>query len=420
MKSHASIERSFSELEALSYLEKFVYDNFSKVKLIHDGEELKTWFCSIEDCSGRTMSGMGKGIGDQCKISAISEALEHYYYEYDISSVSTLKIRKSEEPEWYYDGSPNFEEILSSHDKEVYLDHYRFSDYLTHEPFYYPCFLGNPAYVPTTDAENELISLHCLHRYSCNSGVASGLNSQEAILHGILELIERDAIGIELINTVISRNAKPVRVIERDSFPAALNRLILDVEKSVGAQVEVYNITSDVNVPSILASLVINKDGARFFGSGASLSLEYAVERAVLESLQCVHGQRNLGYHYPIPEYTGLEEMLPKYTKCYMDKGFFFHQGGKISQSYNELLSDFSISDITNLSVSNQLDYLCNYLRSDLKMNVYERTLFSSSEKESDLGVWVKQVVIPKLERFYLVIGGHFVLPAKRGQRFLD
>ncbi len=112
--------------------------------------------------------------------------------------------------------------------------------------------------------------------------------------------------------------------------------------------------------------------------------------------------------------------MLPKYTKCYMDKGFFFHQGGKINQSYNELLSDFSISDITNLSVSNQLDYLCNYLRSDLKMNVYERTLFSSSEKESDLGVWVKQVVIPKLERFYLVIGGHFVLPAKRGQRFLD
>jgi YcaO cyclodehydratase, ATP-ad Mg2+-binding len=49
----------------------------------------------------------------------------------------------------------------------------------------------------------------CWYSSLANSGTAAGLNTSEAILHGLLEVIGRDATGIEFIKISFEASAGP-------------------------------------------------------------------------------------------------------------------------------------------------------------------------------------------------------------------
>jgi len=90
-------------------------------------------------------------------------------------------------------------------------------------------------------------------RYWMSSdGLASGNNVEEAIFHGMLERIERDAYVLWQVSGETDRYA--VCVDPRDFQDAALDELIDKIETS-GLALRLFDITSDIEVPCFTAIL---------------------------------------------------------------------------------------------------------------------------------------------------------------------
>lgn len=410
MKSHALLEREFDLDVSISMLTEFIQSEFINFTLNYEGDLSKTYFCKFEDLDGVKSTGMGKGYGKQSIASALSEAIEHYYYENDTSPSINLEIPSCHSEAWFARGSPNFKAIVG--DKKISIDHYTYCNVRDESKLYYPAFLGNPSYRPTTIDEKNTLEKYSLIRYSCNTGTASGMTYHEALLHGILECIERDSIGMSLINNIIKKEPDPIKVFDRETLPEDILGKISEIEGELSCEIKIYNITTDLLVPTVLTSLT-KDDGGVFFGSGSSLYLDYAVERSLMESVQCVHGQIRHGFHYPKPTSIIPLNDLPKYTKCFMDRGYFVYKDKEIMESYSCLLKANADRFDRTLSVEGQVDLLCRMLHKNSDVEVFARDVYRSDKKNSP---FVVQALLPSLERFYLVASGLYVLPSARGE----
>ncbi|MFS2177410.1 YcaO-like family protein [Rhizobium pisi] len=136
-------------------------------------------------------------------------------------------------------------------------------------------------------------------RYWMSSdGLASGNNVEEAILHGVLERIERDAHVLWQVGGERDRYACCVD--PRGFEDAALTGLIDKIEAS-GLALRLFNITSDIGIPCFTAMLgpgdlissPRDSDGGRDIrlvevtgGTGAHPSAVRAAIRAVTEAVQ--------------------------------------------------------------------------------------------------------------------------------------
>ncbi len=127
---------------------------------------------------------------------------------------------------------------------------------------------------------------------SNTNGLASGNTIEEAVLHGLLEVIERDALSI----AEYTRNpGKEIALSESDSIN---HQLKMKMEEA-GIHVKLWLLDSDVDIPTVVAALddTILKDPALLvMGAGSHLSPEIAVTRALTEAAQSrvvqIHGAR--------------------------------------------------------------------------------------------------------------------------------
>ncbi len=123
-------------------------------------------------------------------------------------------------------------------------------------------------------------------------GLASGNTIEEAILHGLLEVIERDALSI----AEYTRNpGKEIILSESDGLNYELKRKM----EETGIKVKVWLLESDIEIPTVVTALddTVLKDPALLvMGAGAHLSPEIAVTRALTEAAQSrvvqIHGAR--------------------------------------------------------------------------------------------------------------------------------
>lgn len=129
-------------------------------------------------------------------------------------------------------------------------------------------------------------------RYWMSSdGLASGNNVEEAIFHGVLERIERDAYVLWQVSGETDRYAGCVD--PRDFQDAALGELIDKIETS-GLALRLFDITSDIGIPcftAILGPRAVHGDrDIRLVevtgGTGAHPSPVRAAIRAVTEAVQ--------------------------------------------------------------------------------------------------------------------------------------
>lgn len=127
---------------------------------------------------------------------------------------------------------------------------------------------------------------------SNTNGLASGNTIEEAILHGLLEVIERDELSI----AEYTRNpGKEIVLTEKDGLNFELKRKL----EEAGIKVKVWLLDSDIDIPTVVAALddTILKDPALLvMGAGSHLSPEIAVTRALTEAAQSrvvqIHGAR--------------------------------------------------------------------------------------------------------------------------------
>ena len=128
---------------------------------------------------------------------------------------------------------------------------------------------------------------------SNTNGLASGNRIEEAIFHGMMEVIERDAWSL----FEVKRKSAPE--IDLETIENPLIRELLDKFKKAGIDVKIVNLTSDVEAATIAAvsdDTVLKDPALLTLGVGTHLNPEIAVMRALTEVAQSratqIHGTR--------------------------------------------------------------------------------------------------------------------------------
>jgi ribosomal protein S12 methylthiotransferase accessory factor len=214
---------------------------------------------------------------------------------------------------------------------------------------------------------------------SNTNGLASGNVLEEAILHGMLEVIERDAISIAQFSRDLG---KEIVLTEEDGY---LYDLALKF-KNAGIELKVWLVPTDTGIPTVIAATddVKLKDPALLvMGAGSHLKPEIAVARAITEAAQSrvvqIQGAR---------EDTDREGFIRSvgYDRMKRLNGFWFEEGEKIS------LSD--VQDLSGKSPAENIAVILEKLR-----GIAERVLVIDLSRE-EVAVPVVRVIIPGLELF--------------------
>ena len=144
-------------------------------------------------------------------------------------------------------------------------------------------FRGQPVWVPACEAfypyypDGDLQ----LTRFHTN-GIASGNTIEEAILHGLLELVERDAWSIAEFN---EHSNADIEIDSEDS----VSRRLLDQFEDKGIEIHLKDLTSDIGIPTIGAAAddTVSRDPELLtIGVGTHLDPEIACIRALTEVAQ--------------------------------------------------------------------------------------------------------------------------------------
>ena len=142
---------------------------------------------------------------------------------------------------------------------------------------------------------------------SNTNGLASGNTIEEAIVHGLLEVIERDALSMA---EYIRNAGKEIILHEEDGVVYDLQKRF----KDAGISVKLWLLPSVTEIPVVVAALddVTTVDPTMLvMGAGAHLSPEHAVFRALTEAAQ-----------FRLAQISGARDDVQKRSGFVMDAGY--------------------------------------------------------------------------------------------------
>ena len=332
----------------------------------------------------------GKGISkDHAKASAMMEGFERYSAEkQDCDETIIATVDKISDLGNYIDPvSLNLpKDFRKDNLNLMQLEWSLAKDIISGEDYYIPT---NAIYHPYLH-DNQVQSLF----KSNTNGLASGNILEEAILHGMLEVIERDAWSIfELTH-------KNYAQIDLDSIESETVNDIINKFESEGIKIKLMDFTADVKIPTIAASAddTVTKDaGLLTLGMGSHLDPEVAILRALTEVAQSratqINGAREDTVRADFAREAGYERMKR------INKFYFKDEEDKIK-----------LSDIENKSTSSVTKDI-EIVKDELVANDIDKILYVDLTRP-ELDVSVVRVIIPEMELFALD-------PSRAGYRFL-
>jgi YcaO-like protein with predicted kinase domain len=319
----------------------------------------------------------GKGLGlEDAKASGVMEAIEFFHAEHielPLTFESYAGLRR-------HARVADVAALPQGHDSRFrpnlrvfWIEGY---DLLNEEPVWVPYEL-----VHTDFRLPRMAGANCFLRSA--NGLASGNHRVEALIHGICEVIERDAVALWDVNAREQRQATAVRL-ETVDDPAC--RRVLETYSEAGIAVAVWNATSDIGVPTFLCHILEFDDVFRRLyaagGCGCHPSRNTALLRALLEAAQSrltvIVGARD---DIPRSEYLRYRSArILKYFRSQMqppDPGIGFDE----------------IPTFDGATLNEDLDCLLRCLRrADI------RQVIAVDLSKPDLGIPVVRTVIPFLE----------------------
>ena len=332
----------------------------------------------------------GKGITkDHARASAMMEGFERYSAErQDVDKTITANMDEIKDFGKYI--NPESLNLPKDFKKDqlnsISLEWSLAKDIISGTEYYVPT---NAVYHPYTPC-NESQGLF----KSNTNGLASGNILEEAILHGIFEVIERDAWSIfELTH-------KNYAQIDLDSIESEIVNETIDKFESKGIKIKLMDFTADIKVPTIAASAddTVTKDaGLLTLGMGTHLDPEVAILRALTEVAQSratqINGAREDTVRADFAREAGYERMKR------INKYYFREEDEKIN-----------LSDIENKSTTSITKDL-EIVKEELISNDIDRILYYDLTR-SELDISVVRVIIPEMELYALD-------PSRAGYRFL-
>lgn len=121
-----------------------------------------------------------------------------------------------------------------------------------------------------------------------SNGLASGNNRLEAVLQGLCEVIERDAV---VSWTLLPASDAEATRIDVDSIDDDVSQSLIGRIRKAGVGLTLWDVTSDIRVPVVQCCLVAGETGEigfaePCFGMGCHPDRDVALRRAILEAIQ--------------------------------------------------------------------------------------------------------------------------------------
>ena len=276
--------------------------------------------------SGGVSIYAGKGATtEQAKASAMMEGFERYSAErQDIDNERTFVDTYNNIKE----GSSVAEKVLDPRDlllpnnygnqnvENSRLEWIEAKDIISEESIYVPSNAVFHPYIPTREVSPSPIAIF----KGNTNGLASGNIIEESVLHGIFEVVERDAWSIFELT---KRNKKEIN---QDNIDNDIINELLDKFHSQGIDIKLMDITADLKITTIAASAddTVLKDPALLaLGVGTHLDPDVAVIRALTEVAQSratqIHGTREDTINADFMRKSGYEHMK-RMNKHYFEK----------------------------------------------------------------------------------------------------
>jgi thioglycine synthase len=327
----------------------------------------------------------GKGATKiQAKASAMMEAFERYSAEFQGTDKEKL-VSKTYEPDECVDPSSL---IIPSRisPKSVIIDWVVARDAKTDKKQLIP---ANAVYHPYQPRDG-------VHLFKSNTnGLASGNVLEEAVFHGLMEVVERDAWSI-----YEARKQHKKEIICDDTGNQLIDILLSKFRES-GVEVKLVDLTADIKITTIaaVADDTVLKDPALLtMGVGTHLDPEIAVIRALTEVAQSratqIHGTREDTTRAVFMRKAGYERMKR------INKHWFGDYKEKIELSQIKNKSTASFKDDLEISLN------------ELKKTGVEEVLYVDITRP-EIDIPVVRVIIPGLEVYA-------VDPERMGKRVLN
>ncbi len=324
----------------------------------------------------------GKGATPaEAKVSAMMEGIERYSAEVQDQDLMISAYSKIKED--YNVLDPRDLILPSDSDPDAEIPWVEGWDLMNDEAIFVP---ASAVFHPLPKEYHQLMRTN-------TNGLASGNELEEAVFHGLSEVVERDAWSL----VEATRNTGPQVTDVNTGLAAEL------LEKFASAEVEVRikDITSDVGVPTIAAvsdDIKLKDPALLTIGMGTHTSAEVAVLRALTEVAQSrltqIHGAREDTTTADFRRQIGYDR-----TKR-MNKHWF-----------GEADDDRAFPKIASHDSDDFLDDV-NYVLKRLEDGGMKRAIVFDLTRE-EIGVPVVRVIVPGLE-FYALDGD------RRGQRCKD
>lgn len=329
----------------------------------------------------------GKGANPtQAKASAMMEGYERYSAEKQDIDNKRMIIGT------YHDGlvgdKPAIDPetlILPSdikYDNLEWISSYNLCD---NKEYYIPANTVFHPYIPTDN--------NCGYLFNSNTnGLASGNIKEEAILHGILEIIERDAWSL-----FESHKIQPaeIQVTENDN---TIIQDLINKFNAVDVDIKLLDLTADIPISTVAAvsdDTRLKDPALLTLGVGTHLKPDIAILRALTEVAQSratqIHGTREDTSRAVFMRQTGYERMK-RINKHYFSK--------------ND--TQITIPELKDLSSDSFKKDIETCLQELNKIGIHN-CLYTNLTRE-ELEISVVRVTIPELELYSLD-------PTRKGQR---
>ena len=332
----------------------------------------------------------GKGATqEQAKASAMMEGFERYSAErQDIDNERTVVDTFNN----IQNGQSTVENALDPKDlllpknyacqnvENSRLEWIEAQDIIREETIYVPSNAVFHPYIPTREVQPSPIAIF----KGNTNGLASGNIIEESVLHGIFEVVERDAWSIFELT---KRNKKEINqdTIENDIINELLGKF-----NSEGINIKLMDLTADLKITTIAASAddTVLKDPALLtLGVGTHLDPNIAAIRALTEVAQSratqIHGTREDTIRADFMRKSGYEHMKK------MNRHYF--------QKEEETIDLSDIEDKSSSSIKKDIE---TSIEEGQKAG-FERILYTDLTRE-EIGINVARVIIPKAELYSL------------------
>ncbi|MBE6485410.1 MAG: YcaO-related McrA-glycine thioamidation protein [Methanosphaera stadtmanae] len=239
----------------------------------------------------------GKGPTElHAKVSSIMEAIERYSAEMQENDKTIVK---------------RFDEKNCINPKDLILPKNSFNDEEIEWSEGYSVISGKKIYIPSNAIFHPYNNKKVKHIFLSNTnGLASGNTLEEAIFHGMMEVVERDSWSLF---EAFKDNKQEINC---NNSTNGYIQSLLDKFSEANVSIKLIDLTSDNNIPTIGAvseDLSLKDPALLTLGIGTHLNPEIAAIRSITEVAQSratqIHGTREDTTRANLLRETGYERM---------------------------------------------------------------------------------------------------------------